>query len=133
MGNAVSAKKRLVEHFERKLNSRHDEGSDERKHLVRRAREHRSAHTNGLASGGLTAIQPQNIRDVLELSVIVKEAFGVDPTHVGVLYVLDGCGRRRCQTAAAATAGRGGLDGRQLSLSAPPAATRTGGTTCRRC
>ncbi len=50
--------------------------------------------------------------------MIVKEAFGVDPTHVGVLYVLDGCGRRRCQTAAAATAGHGGLDGRQLSLCA---------------
>jgi hypothetical protein len=32
---------------------------------------------------------PQNIRDVLDLSDLVKESFRVDPTHLGVLHVLD--------------------------------------------
>jgi hypothetical protein len=94
MGNAVSAKKRLQEDFERKLNSKNaNEGNAERRHLVSTvaARIRSSAPGRRLASAWLHP-PAQNIRDVLELSGLVKEAFGVDPTHLGALYVMDRCG-----------------------------------------
>lgn len=66
MGNAASSatKQRLQESFYRKCQGHHYEDEhNERKHL--------------------------NIRDVLDLSDIVKDSYRVDPTHIGVLYALD--------------------------------------------